>query len=89
MVKIIKNAPAGKEFVFRLPNGTEVGKAKNIVELAQVIRDAPLASLVFHAKGKHFAPWLDMLGEREAAAKIAGTVFNDQTVRVALLRCLK
>jgi hypothetical protein len=88
-MKALRNAPPGKEFVFRLPNGTEIGKAKNVVELAQVIRDAPLASLVFHAKGKHFAPWLEMIGERDVAARIKGTEFNDQTVRVALLRCLR
>jgi len=89
MPKLVKNAPAGKEFIFRLPNGTEIGRAKNIIELGQVIRDAPLSSLVFHAKGKHFVPWLEMVGEKEAAAKVAATEFTDQTARVALLRCLK
>jgi len=92
--KPIQNAPQGKEFIFRLPDGKEVGRARNIGELVQMIRDVPLASLLFHAppgdgKRSHFIPWLRMLGEEEAARKLESSTINEQTVRVTLLRCLK
>lgn len=94
MAKPIKNAPPGKEFIFKMPDGKVVGKARNITELAQIVRDAPLASLLFHAPPgsgarSHFVPWLEMLGESAAANKLKNAAIDEQTVRVTLLRCLK
>jgi len=83
------DAPLGKEFVFKMPNGTVVGRAKNLSEVCNLIKTAPLEAVLFHANGKHFAPWLDFLGEKGAAGNIRGLVFNSRTVRVALLRALR
>jgi len=78
----------GKEFVFKMPDGRVVGRAKNVSELANMIKTAPLESVLYHAKGNHFAPWLNMINEKALAAKLRGLVINDKTVRVALLRVL-
>jgi hypothetical protein len=82
-------APAGKEFIFKLPNGTVVGRAKNIDELIHLIKTAPIDAVLYHAKGNHFSPWLEMLGFREIAKKLSSTPINDKTARITLLRILK
>ncbi len=86
------DSPIGKEFVFRMPpqnGGAVVGRAKNLNELANLIKTAPLEAVLFHAKGHHFAPWLEMLGERTASAALRSLIINDKTARVALLRALR
>ncbi|MBI5542575.1 MAG: hypothetical protein HY901_01705, partial [Deltaproteobacteria bacterium] len=46
------------DFVFRLPDRTEVGRAKTMWELEQVVRTAPGAALEFHASRNHFSLWM-------------------------------
>ena len=84
----MKTAPPGKEFVFKMPDGRVVGRAKSVSELATLIKTAPLDSVLFHAKGAHFAPWLNMLGESSLVQKLRSLEINEKTIRVALLRIL-
>ena len=86
------DSPIGKEFVFKMPpdkGGAVVGRAKNLNELANLIKTAPLEAVLYHAKGRHFAPWLEMLGERNASSALRSLVLNDKTARVALLRAMR
>jgi len=83
------DAPIGKEFVFTMPSGQVVGRAKNVEELIQLIKTAPLDSVLYHAKGNHFSPWLSMLGSGSIAQKLKQMSINDKTARVALLRALR
>jgi len=46
------------DFVFRLPDGTEVGTAPNLKALIQLLRTVPVASLVHHAANDDFSNWL-------------------------------
>jgi len=46
------------DFVFRMPDGTPVAKARTIDDLAQQLRSVPAASLVWHAERNHFSHWL-------------------------------
>lgn len=83
------DAPIGREFVFKMPNGTVVGRAKNVDELCNLIKTAPLEAVLNHAKGKHFSPWLEMIGEKKVAERLRSLLINDRTVRVALLRAIR
>ncbi len=89
MVRKIIDCHPGKEFIFRLPNGTAVGKAKNILEFTELVKIAPLSSLLYHSKGRHFSPWLESIGEKDAAHRLKILEINDATVRVSVLRALK
>lgn len=84
-----KDCAPGKEFVFKMPNNTVVGRAKNMGELVNLIKTAPLEAVLYHAKGGHFLPWLQMVGEMSAVSNLRGMIINDKTVRVALLRALR
>ena len=85
----MQECPAGKEFVFRMPDGKEVGRARNVPELFANIKTVPLASVLYHANGKHFSPWLAMIGEHVLSAKAKVVSGNDDRVRTALLRLHK
>lgn len=46
------------EFVFRLPNRVEVGRAKDTYEFVRLLQSVDLASLTYHANFNHFSVWL-------------------------------
>lgn len=45
------------DFVFRLPDRTEVGRAANLRQLLAQLQRVPDASLVYHASRDHFSQW--------------------------------
>jgi len=51
------------DFVFRLPTGQEVGRARNIKEFQEVILKIPDESLRYHALRNHISLWLLARGE--------------------------
>ena len=85
----MKSCTPGKEFVFKMPDGRIVGRAKSLRDLANLVKTAPLDAVMFHAKGAHFGPWLSMLKESKAVKKLRSLRINPRTIRVALLRVLK
>ncbi len=46
------------DFVFRLPDGTEVGRATDLQSLEEKIVHIPAESLWYHARGNHFSNWI-------------------------------
>jgi CheY-like chemotaxis protein len=58
------------DFVFRLSDGIEVGRASNLDELLVQIAIVPEDSLYFHASNNHFSNWLMARGEFSLAYKL-------------------
>ena len=50
-------------FVFRMPDGSELSRAKNIDEFETQIRTIPHVCLKFHGSYNHFSTWLMARGE--------------------------
>lgn len=46
------------DFVFRMPDGTEVARASDLKSLEEVVREVPGESLLRHARRNHFSMWL-------------------------------
>lgn len=46
------------DFVFRLPNGEEVGRASNLSQLADRLENVPEESIAYHSSRNHFSSWL-------------------------------
>ncbi|MHB8874425.1 MAG: PEP/pyruvate-binding domain-containing protein [Myxococcaceae bacterium] len=46
------------DFIFRLPDRTEVGRARDLFELEALLRTVPAASVELHATRNHFSLWL-------------------------------
>ncbi len=90
MSKIEKmaNCPPGADFVFKLPNGTVLAKAKNMKQFTILIAGLPYAAVEYHAKGKHFSPWIEMMGEKEIAHKMLNMNTSSNTLRSDLIKIL-
>jgi hypothetical protein len=65
------------DFVFRLPDQTEVGRAKDLGELEQQLRTVPVESIVYHAQSNHFSHWLMARTEFALAAKLRPRKVSD------------
>ncbi len=58
------------DFVFRMPDGKEVGRARNIKELEKLISKVPAESLIHHGERNHFSAWLKARTEFTLAARL-------------------
>ncbi len=46
------------DFVFRMPDGTEVGRARTLRDLEEELEKVPLECVLHHAQRNHFSCWL-------------------------------
>jgi len=65
------------DFVFRLPNASEVGRAKDLNELEEQLQKVSAESIVFHAQSNHFSHWLMARTEFALAAKLRPRKVSD------------
>ena len=65
------------DFVFRQPDSSEVGRAKDLNELEKQLQTVPAESIVFHAQSNHFSHWLMARTEFALAAKLRPRKVSD------------
>ena len=65
------------DFVFRLPDQHEVGRAKDLNELEEQLQTIPTESLMYHAQRNHFSHWLMARTEFALAAKLRPRKVSD------------
>jgi len=65
------------DFVFRLPDLSEVGRAKDMNELEEQLQTVPDESIVFHSQSNHFSHWLMARTEFALAAKLRPRKVSD------------
>ena len=58
------------DFVFRMPDGTEVARADGFREIQKCIALVDTRSLIFHAERNHFSNWLMARTEFDFAARL-------------------
>ena len=58
------------EFVFRMPDGTEVGRACKLGMFEEKLAEIPDESLCYHMERKHFANWVMMRSEIALASTL-------------------
>ncbi len=56
------------DFVFRLPDGTEAGRARDLREMVAILPRIPNESIEYHAARNHFSRWLKARTEFELAS---------------------
>ncbi|HUO14875.1 MAG TPA: PEP/pyruvate-binding domain-containing protein [Verrucomicrobiae bacterium] len=67
------------DFVFRLPDQSEVGRARDLNELEERLQTIPADSLLYHAQRNHFSHWLMARTEFALAAKLRPRKVSDFT----------
>jgi CheY-like chemotaxis protein len=65
------------DFVFRLPDGTEVGRASDMKSLEEMMRIVPVESIRYHAERNHFSSWLKARTEFWLADKLRPRKVSD------------
>ena len=77
------------DFVFRMPDGTEVARARNMKELVERLRTVPAESVTWHAERNHFSRWLKARTEFALAEQLrpmrASDYTNDEETRRHLI----
>jgi len=58
------------DFVFVLPDGSEVGRARNLAGIREMLRQVPEESLRYHASRNHFSNWCMARTEFALAARM-------------------
>ena len=81
------------DFLFRLPDNTQIQKAKTINEFIEGIESIPNNSIIHHAKNHHFSNWLAARAEFNLASMIRSISANDfnsgESIRKYILKHLK
>ena len=65
------------DFVFRMPDQQEVGRATDLNELEEQLQTIPAESLMYHAQRNHFSHWLMARTEFALAAKLRPRKVSD------------
>ncbi len=80
------------DFVFRLPDGKEVGRAEDLKTLEEQLHKVPGESLLFHGERNHFSNWLKARTEFLLAHKLRPRKVSDydsvDDIRNYLIECL-
>ena len=68
--------------------------AKDLKELADMLKNVPLESFQYHGTKAHFSKWLDMHGEHDLAKRVRGIPMATEATRQSLItmineRCAK
>jgi CheY-like chemotaxis protein len=65
------------DFVFRLPNFSEVGRASDLGALETMLQQVPAESVAYHAQSNHFSHWLMARTEFALAQKLRPRKVSD------------
>jgi len=80
------------DFVFRLPDGTEVGRAADLRGLEEKLATVPEESIVHHAGRNHFSRWLKARTEFALAHELRPRTLADyaspQALRESLIQAI-
>jgi CheY-like chemotaxis protein len=81
------------DFIFRTPDGKEVGRAHNLITLEEQLRTVPAESIQYHAERNHFSNWLKARTEFWLAYKLRPRKVTDfesvEELRRDLISALK
>jgi CheY-like chemotaxis protein len=58
------------DFVFRLPDRTEVARARDVFDMERLLAHVPVESIAFHAARNHFSMWLMARGMFQLAREL-------------------
>ena len=68
--KFILNNFSFGDFIFRTPEGIEIGRATDLTSLEKNLKKLPSESILFHAERNHFSNWLKARTEFWLAEKL-------------------
>ncbi len=80
------------DFIFRMPDGQVVGKARDLKELIEKLAEVPAESIAWHGSKNHFSNWLKARTEFALAERLRPRTVADygglERTRTELIRVL-
>jgi len=80
------------DFVFKLPDGSELARAHNFSSMREIVDGIDIRSLLYHAERNHFSNWMMARTEFDLAARLrpkqASEFRNPDEMRTYLLKVL-
>jgi CheY-like chemotaxis protein len=80
------------DFIFRNPDGSEIGRASNLRSMEEVLPKIPVESIYYHATRNHFSSWLMARSEIKLASKLRPIKVTDfkspQEIKDFLIQCV-
>ena len=58
------------DFIFRLPDGSQIASASNLRKMQEILASIPDESVYYHARSNHFSSWLMARSEIRLASKL-------------------
>jgi CheY-like chemotaxis protein len=81
------------DFVFRMPDGREVGRARDLRELEDRLATLPAESVAYHAERNHFSRWFKARTEFALAHELRPRKISDfdtvEDLRLEVLRAIR
>ena len=65
------------DFVFRMPDGTQIASASNLKQMQDILASIPDESIYYHAQRNHFSSWLMARSEIMLASKLKPVKVTD------------
>jgi hypothetical protein len=65
------------DFIFQMPDGAEIGKARDIAEFIEMAKIVPAETIRYHAGSNHFSNWFMARGEIDLALKLRPQKVSD------------
>ncbi len=91
--QFIKDNLGFGDFIFKTPDGKEVARARNLIELEEVLKTVPDESIVYHASRNHFSNWLKARTEFWLAHRLRPRKVSDYStvndLRMDLINSIK
>ncbi|MGQ0732229.1 MAG: PEP/pyruvate-binding domain-containing protein [Acidobacteriota bacterium] len=81
------------DFVFRMPDGREVGRARDLRDLEEQLATLPAESVAYHAARNHFSKWFKARTEFALAHELRPRTLSDfgsvEELRLEVLRAIR
>ena len=78
------------DFLFKLPDGTTVGKASNLYEFEKILKKIPIESVIHHLERNHLSNWVMARAEVILARRLHRDYFasldNEEAVRGEIVK---
>ena len=80
------------DFIFRNPDGSEIGRASNLRSMEEILPKIPVESIYYHATRNHFSSWLMARSEIKLASRLRPIRVTDfktpQDIKNFLIQCV-
>ena len=76
------------DFIFRLPDGDEVARARDLEQLVGRLREVPPEVFELHGSRDHFSTWLFIHGEHELALRLRAIRETSEVTRAQAIKLI-